>query len=123
MAVVDPLAINQTIIYQGGTVTAPRGVIGAIFPSTAPSWFPNGSSGIGKRPFGSKQRDSRQAGEDLFCRFQSGSVFTLRVTGTHTAFLTRLLMDGNVESVVQVWSERGTLYGPQYRTIGPAPTP
>ena len=119
MAVVDPLAINQTIIYTGGTATAPKGVIGAIFPSTSPSWFPNGSSGIGKRPFGSRQRDSRRAGEDIYVRFLSGSVFAVRVTGTHKAFLTNLLMLGNVTSVLQVWSERGTIYGPQYRTLNP----
>lgn len=119
MAPVDPLAINQTITYEGGTVTAPRGVIGAIFPNTSPSWFPNGEAGIGKRPFGSRQRDNRRAGEDLMVRFTSGSVFTLRVTGTHTAFLSNLLTKGNVDSVIQVWSERGTIYGPQYRTLNP----
>jgi hypothetical protein len=46
-------------------------------------------------------------------------VFTLRVTGTHKAFLENLLTKGNVDSVVQVWSERGTIYGPQYRTLNP----
>ena len=119
MAVVDPLAINQTVVYTGGTLTAPKGVIGAIFPGTSPSWFPNGSSGIGKRPFGSVQRNSRRAGEDLFVRFSSGSVFTVRVTGTHKAFLTNLLMKGQVGAVLQVWSERGTVYGPQFRTLNP----
>jgi len=120
MAPVDPLAVNQTIIYEGGTVTAPRGTLAAMFPSTAPSWFPNGESGLGRRPFGSRQRSTRQAGEDLTVQFIDGSAWVVRVTGGHTNFLTRLLVDGNVDTVAQVWSERGTIYGPQYRTIGPS---
>lgn len=115
----DPLAINQTVVYEGGSVTAPRGVLEAIFPATSPSWFPNGESGIGRRPFGSRQRDSRQAGEDLMIRFTDGSVWSVRVTGTHTKFLTNFITQGNVDTVMNIWSERGTIYGPQYSTLNP----
>jgi hypothetical protein len=43
----------------------------------------------------------------------------VRVTGTDTNFLKAFLGDGNVSKVLMVYTEAGTIYGPQYSTIGP----
>jgi hypothetical protein len=90
-----------------------------IFPSKIPSWFPAGTAGKGKKPFGTKGRDARQAGEDLTLTLKTGDSWVVRVTGTHTNFLTNFLTKGNSDAVTQVYSERGTIYGPQYGTLAP----
>jgi hypothetical protein len=90
-----------------------------LFPSRIPSWLPNGESGVGKRPFGSKQADNRAAGRLLKLVLSDGSTFSVRITGTDTKFLQTFLGAGNVSNVSMVYTEAGTIYGPQYSSIGP----
>jgi hypothetical protein len=116
---VDPKAKQVTVTYPGGTVTATRGLMDFLFPSRIPSWLPNGESGVGKRPFGSKQADNRAAGRLLKLVLSDGSTFSVRITGTDTKFLQTFLGAGNVSNVSMVYTEAGTIYGPQYSSIGP----
>jgi hypothetical protein len=48
-----------------------------------------------------------------------GGTFSVRVTGTDTSFLQAFLGSGNVDNVSMVYTEAGTIYGPQYSSIGP----
>jgi hypothetical protein len=92
-----------------------------LFPTRVPSWLPNGESGIGKRPFGSKQADNRAAGRLLkLVLTDNAGTYSVRVTGTDTNFLKAFLGGGNVSKVLMVYTEAGTVYGPQYSTVGPA---
>lgn len=115
--VFDPKARLVTLSYPGGTVTATRGLIDYLFPTRTPSWLPNGESGKGKRPFGSKQADNRAAGRLLKLKLKDGSTFSIRVTGTDTKFLQSFLAAGRVDNVEMVYTEAGTMYGPQYSAL------
>jgi len=115
----DPLAKLVTVAYRGGTVTGTRGLMDYLFPGRTPSWLPNGESGTGKRPFGSRQADNRAAGRLLKLVLTEGGTFSVRVTGTDTSFLQAFLGSGNVDNVSMVYTEAGTIYGPQYSSIGP----
>jgi hypothetical protein len=120
MAIPDPKAKLVTVSFKGGTVTGTRGLMDFLFPSRIPSWLPNGESGIGKRPFGSKQADNRAAGRLLkLILANNAGTFSVRVTGTDTNFLKAFLGAGNTDKVLMVYTEAGTIYGPQYSVIGP----
>ena len=120
MAVPDPKAKQVTVSFKGGTVTGTRGLMDFLFPTRVPSWLPNGEAGFGKRPFGSKQADNRAAGRLLkLVLTDNAGTFSVRVTGTDTNFLRAFLGEGNVDKVLMVYTEAGTIYGPQYSSIGP----
>ena len=120
MAPPDPLAKLVTVAYRNGTVTGTRGLMDFLFPGRTPSWLPNGEEGFGKRPFGAKQADNRAAGRLLkLVLADNQGTFSVRVTGTDTNFLKAFLGSGNVNSVLMVYTEAGTIYGPQYSSIGP----
>jgi hypothetical protein len=117
----DPKARSVTLFYPGGSVQATKGLIDFLFPSWSPSWLPNGESGTGKRPFGSRQRTSRASGEAMTLVLQNGEEWVCRITGTHTRFIQTLLGQGATDQVLQVYSERGSVYGPNAGTLNPAP--
>ena len=47
----------------------------------------------------------------------NGETYTVRVTGTHTNFIDFFLAKGGGERVKNVYSERGTIYGPQSQVV------
>jgi hypothetical protein len=117
MAVPDPKARKVTLFYNGGSVTATKGLLDFLFPSWNPSWLPNGESGSGRRPFGSRQRDTRGKGQVMTLQLQNGEEWGVRITGSHTKFIQVLLGQGSTDQVLQVFSERGTVYGPNAGTL------
>lgn len=104
------------VVYNGGTITAPLGVISLFFPTSRLRWTPpTGLTLTGRRrKYGSRQRSNAAAGEAFKVRFNDGEVVTVRVTGTHRRFLDEIIASSAGDNIRQVWSERGTIYGPQF---------
>lgn len=117
---VDPKARLNTISYPKGTVTAPRGLLEYLFGTGTPgvSWAVPvdaiaGPGGVRRRKYGTRQRSSSRAGEPMQLILNNGEAYTVRITGTHTKFIDAFLSKGGGAKVANIYSERGTIYGPQ----------
>jgi hypothetical protein len=117
---VDPKARLNTISYAKGTVTGPRGLLEYLFGGASfnSSWLESTNpldnlTGRRRRKYGTRQRSSARAGEPMQLVLKNGEVYTVRITGTHTRFIDEFLAKGGGLNVANVYSERGTLYGPQ----------
>jgi hypothetical protein len=120
-----PAAANarlNTITYPGGTITASRGLLTYVFGdlSTSLRWEAPGSAvdpntGRRRRLYGTRQRGSSRAGEALTLKVDDGREYIIRVTGTHLNFIQFMLGRMKPGKVAEVFSERGTVYGPQAR--------
>lgn len=120
----DPNLRLRTVAYSGGTVTAVAGLLNHLFDNvtgeaswTAPANPADPVTGRRRRKYGTRQRSSSRAGEAMQLVLKSGSAYSVRVTGTHTNFIEFFLSQGGGEKVANVFSERGTIYGPQARAI------
>jgi hypothetical protein len=109
-----------TVAYQGGTATGVRGLMDYLFDTDVNDleWAANDNpvspvTNRRRRKYGTRQRSSSRAGEQMQVVLKTGEVYTLRVTGTHTAFLDAFLAQGGGVYVSNVFSERGTIYGPR----------
>lgn len=107
---------DRTIVYPGGTATGIGGLIDYLFGEVELAWAatnpgPNVPGQPKKRKYASKQASNAAAGEPIRLRLDTGDLYTLRVTGTHTAFIDQLILSGASVKVEQVFSERGTKYG------------
>jgi hypothetical protein len=105
----DPKRRNQTVQYDGGTATGAAGLIEFLFGAQQLVWEGGTDSNL-KRPYGSRQRSNAAAGEPMTVELLDGSTYTLRVTGTHKAFIAKLVKPAE-DKIAQVYSERGTIYG------------
>lgn len=117
---VDPKARLNTITYAKGTVTAPRGLLDYLFGSGTPNvnWavstnLVNAITNRRRRKYGTRQRESARAGEPMKLVLKNGDIYTARITGSHTAFIDAFLSKGGGLNVANIYSERGTIYGPQ----------
>lgn len=115
-----------TLTYPKGTVTAVRGLINYLFGSTsaAVGWTPSANpadpvTGRRRRKYGTRQRSSSRAGENLTMVLNNGEKYNVRVTGTHIDFIDFVLAKGVGRKVDNIYSERGTEYGPQVKDITP----
>jgi len=120
MATNDPKAKYATVSYPGGTASAPIGTLEAIFGNLDFSWqaATDGLTPTGKRKrkYGSRQRTPARAGKPMSVKFGDGSVFTVRVTGADIDFIDNVLSQSGA-NVVEAWTPRGTIYGPQYAAV------
>lgn len=114
----DPKARYATVSYPGGTASAPVGTLEAMFGTLDFQWQASTDgltpTGKRKRKYGTRQRTSARAGKPMSVRFQDGSVFTVRVTGADLDFIDYVLSQAGGR-VIQAWTPRGTVYGPQYQ--------
>lgn len=108
---VDPLRRQYLVTYDKGSVSGARGNIEALFGTVEPTWQVR-TGGPRKRPYGSRQRSNARAGQPMTVVFTDGYQCTVRVTGTHTAFIQQVLARAEGE-ISNIYSERGTWYGPQ----------
>ena len=117
---IDPKAESVTLSYEGGTATAPLGTLEALFGTLTFQWLaPIGDPGpTGRRrlKYGRRQRSRAKAGKPVSVRLANGDVWTVRITGADMDFLDKLITQSGA-NVAQVWTPRGTLYGPQFVTI------
>jgi hypothetical protein len=121
---VNPSARLRTLTFQKGTVTAPAGLITHLFGNSSGqvSWTasanpPDPVTGRRRRKYGTRQRSSSRAGEVMAIALSNGEQYSVRITGTHTNFIDFFLSQGAGDKVVNVFSERGTIYGPQAKQV------
>lgn len=97
-------------------MTAPLGVISLFFPTSGMKWVkPTGLTlGGRRRKYGTRQRSNSAAGEPMKVRFANGDMWTVRVTGKHSRFIDEILASSAGDNVIQVFSERGTIYAKQF---------
>ena len=115
---IDPKAREVTLTYPGGTVTAKLGIIQAIFGPQQIRWnalsagpaLPGGNT---RRKYGTRQRSSAAGGRQMFVRLDSGEVWSVRQTGTVIKFIDAVIARSAPGKVLNVWTPRGTIYGPQ----------
>lgn len=116
---VDPKARKVTLSYEGGTATAPLGLFQSIFGNFQPRWTPtvsgiNGITGRKRFKYGRRQRALASGGRELFVVTDQGEEWTVRVTGEDNAFIDQILARADNNKVLNVYTKRGTIYGPQY---------
>lgn len=107
-----------TVVYPGGTARAARGLLETLFAPQQRKWKRTNTDG--RRPYKSRQRSASAAGEPVKVVLEGGVEYTLRVTGSHTAFLDFMIARAIVP-VLNVVSERGTEYGPEVDTLPVVP--
>jgi hypothetical protein len=120
----DPNLSLRTIAYKGGTVTAVAGLLDYLFDNvtgevswTAPASPADPVTGRRRRKYGTRQRSSSRAGEAMQLVLKNGKTYIVRVTGAHIDFVEFFLSQGGGSKVANVYSERGTEYGPQAKAI------
>ena len=122
----SPNARLQTVAYQRGTATAPKALIAYLFGQNVGglAWTTSRDpadpvTGRRRRKYGTKQRSSARAGEAMQVVLDNGETYCVRITGSHTAFIDFFLAEGLGTKVLNVLSERGTVYGPKPQTLTP----
>jgi hypothetical protein len=73
----------------------------------------NPVTGRRRRKYGTRQRNNAAAGEPIRLVLNTGEAYSGRITGSHTAFIDYVLAVGVDAKLQNVYSERGTEYGPQ----------
>jgi hypothetical protein len=114
----DPLAKQVTVTYPKGTVTAPYGLFQYLLGDLQLSWQPPSNSqnpdGRRLRKYGARQRASARGGRVMNLVLRSGDTFQCRITGTDTDFIDWILAKSGLEVVLNIYTQRGTIYGPQF---------
>lgn len=110
-----PEARIGLVTYPGGSASAPQANLRLLFPEATLRWrVPTGTTRNGRRKrMRSRQRSNAAAGEALQVVFTSGEIWTYRVTGAHIDFVRAALRGANGANIVNIWSERGSEYGPE----------
>lgn len=112
---VAPGARIGFVTYPGGSASAPQANLSLLFPEATLRWqLPTGTTASGKRKRArSRQRSNARAGENLQVVFTNGEIWTYRITGSHIDFIREVLQRDGGASVLNIWSERGSEYGPE----------
>jgi hypothetical protein len=115
---IDPKARTITLTYPGGSVTAVRGLIEYIFGAQQVSWEdPIGPAttpgGNRRRKYGTRQRSAAAGGRVMTLRLDEGHEWDVRYAGTDLDFLAQVIAKATPGKVLQAWTPRGTIYGPQ----------
>jgi hypothetical protein len=110
-----PEARIGLVTYPGGSASAPQANLRLLFPEATLRWkVPTGRTANGRRKRArSRQRSNAAAGEVLQVVFTNGEIWSYRVTGAHIDFIKAVLERDGGAQVLNIWSERGTEYGPE----------
>jgi hypothetical protein len=115
----DPKAKRITVTFPKGTLSASIGFIEYLLgdqkltwkaPST-PSPTPDGRR---RRVYGTKQRGSARGGREMTFVLRDGSSWVARTTGADLDLLDFVLQKIGEDKVLNVYTKRGTIYGPQF---------
>lgn len=107
--------------YPGGAVTARLGVLKAMFGNLSFRWVrPTGTTPSGRRKqYRGKQRSNAAAGQPVWVRFTNGELYQVRITSTLTEFIDHLIAKTDEGRIVNVWTSRGSMKGPEIDENGP----
>lgn len=124
----DPKARKITVGYPGGTMSATIGLVEFLLGAQRLVWtLPvegETADGKRKRKYGSKQRATARAGRPMTLVLDNGDSYTARVTGADMDFITFVLAKVRDNKVLNIYSPRGTIYGPQFpEDLAPVPAP
>jgi hypothetical protein len=119
MATVDPNKRKVTVAYEKGTATMSYGLLKAIFPAAELRWEPisnaqNPFTGRKSFKYGRRQRSLAAGGTSVSVMIEDGSVWTIRIAGHISNFIDQVLARTPDNTVLSMWTERGTIYGPQF---------
>lgn len=97
-------------------MSAPRATLETLFGAITTSWIPSGGLNDNgrKRKYGSRQASNAATGEAMKVRLVNGDTWTVRLVGSHVDFIDKVLAELGPDSVEQIWSERGTIYGKSF---------
>lgn len=116
---IDPKAKLSTVSYRGGTCTATNGLLTHLFGSESNvlAWRPNTNAvnpatGRRRRKYSTRQRSSARAGQPMQVVLKAGETYVVRITGSHTSFIDFFMAEGAGDKIANVYSQRGTEYGP-----------
>lgn len=103
-----------TLRLQKGSVRATQAAINKLFDIQLTTWTPltEEQRTSVRRPYGNRQRSNAAAGKVVSVLFKDGEEWTYRVTGTMKNFLDQLATFGKRNDVANVFTQRGTEYGP-----------
>jgi hypothetical protein len=114
----DPKARRITVGYPGGTMSATIAFVEYLLGTQKLVWTTPTSGttvdGKRKRKYGTKQRASALSGRPMTVVLDNGDAWTARVTGADVDFITFVLAKADVNKVLNIYSPRGTIYGPQF---------
>lgn len=114
----DPKARRITVGYPKGTMTATIGLIEYLLGTQKLVWTNNASGttadGKRKRKYGSKQRALALGGRPMSIVLDNGETYTARVTGADLDFIEFVLSKVTNNKVLNIYTPRGTIYGPQF---------
>jgi hypothetical protein len=118
----------MTVSYPGGTMSTTVGLVEYLLGTQRLVWTSNAggttADGKRKRKYGSKQRALALGGRPMSIVLDNGETYTARVTGADLDFIEFVLSRVDDGKVLNIYSPRGTIYGPQFPEAGAiAPTP
>jgi hypothetical protein len=124
----DPKARRITVGYPGGTMSATIGLVEYLLGAQKLVWSKptagTTADGKRKRKYGSKQRALALGGRPMSIVLDNGETYTVRVTGADLDFIEFVLARVEENKVLNIYTPRGTIYGPQFPEAGaivPAP--
>lgn len=116
----DPKAVNITVAYEGGTMSAPLGLFNYLFGAQQPQWGAGsvGQTQLGRKryKYGSRKRDSAASGEQVFLHLGEVGIYSVRVTGDIVEFMDKILPKTG-DKVKKAWTRRGSEYAPTLPNI------
>lgn len=117
----DPKARLMTVTYPKGSMTATVGLVEYLLGVQNLRWsaasLPALPGGRRRRKYGTKQRATAIGGREIKLKVAAGGTWTVRVTGADIDFLDYILTRADGSKVLQAYTARGTLYGPQFPAV------
>jgi hypothetical protein len=114
----DPKARRITVGYPGGTMSATIGLVEYLLGAQKLVWSKPTSGetadGKRKRKYGTKQRATALSGRPMTIVLDNGESYTARVSGADIDFIEFVLARTEENKVLNIYSPRGTIYGPQF---------
>lgn len=115
----NPENKTMTVSYEGGTVTGARGLLTWLFPPLAFQWTPQGVEGNNRRrKYGTIQRSNARAGRVHYLVTDDGETYSVRVTGSTTKFLDKIIANVDSSRLKAVYTHSGTKYARQFPVSG-----
>jgi len=115
----NPENATLTVSYEGGTVTGARGLLTWLLPPFALTWEPQSVDGEPRRrKYGTIQRSNARAGRVHFLVTEGNETYSVRVTGSTTRFMDKVVANSASNRIKAVYTMRGTKYARQFPVSG-----
>lgn len=104
-------------------MTANLGTLNYIFGNQRFRWVrPSGTTPSGRRKqYRGRQRSNAAAGQPVWIRFDTGQTVQVRITSTLTQFIDEVIAKTDEGKILNIWTARGTMKGPELDENGLLP--